>query len=79
VLFRLRTADQIKGRMTMLNTGPSQQAGVVAYRLDGCSSPQLPGQQYGAVGDLQSDQWLVATRDLQDEVFTPHPVQPGRR
>ncbi|HEX7374351.1 MAG TPA: pullulanase-type alpha-1,6-glucosidase, partial [Steroidobacteraceae bacterium] len=76
VLFRLRTADQIKARMTMLNTGPSQQAGVIAYRLDGCSSPELPGQPYGAVVTIfnPTTSWTQLAI-FKDETFALHPVQ----
>ncbi len=78
VLFRLRDADQIKGRVTMLNTGPSQQAGVVAYRIDGCSGPNLPGQPYGAVVTIfnPTTNWTQLAI-FKDEVYTLHPVQAG--
>ena len=77
-LFRLRTADQIKSRLSMLNTGPSQQAGVVAYRLDGCASPDLPGQPYGAVVTIinPTTNW-TQLQLFKDENFALHPVQAG--
>ena len=74
-LFRLRTADQIRGRMTMLNTGASQQAGVIAYRLDGCSSPELTQQPYGAVVAIfnPTKSWSQLAI-FKDEGFVLHPV-----
>jgi pullulanase len=74
-LFRLRTAEQVKARMTMLNTGTSQQAGVIAYRLDGCASPELDVQPYGAVVAIFNPTKTWAQLALfKDEGFVLHPV-----
>jgi pullulanase len=73
-LFRLRTADQIKSRMTMLNTGPDQVPGVLAYRLDGCTGPDLE-QPYGAVVTVfnPTDE-AVSLPLFTDETLILHPV-----
>jgi pullulanase-type alpha-1,6-glucosidase len=75
-LFRLRTAEQIKGRMTMLNTGTSQIPGVVAYRIDGCATPELTGNTFGAVVTIYNPTTNVIALPLyKDETFVLHPVQ----
>jgi pullulanase-type alpha-1,6-glucosidase len=75
-LFRLRTADQVKGRMTMLNTGADQLPGVVAYRIDGCSTPELTDQPYGAVVTIYNPTTSAVELPLfLNEAFTLHPVQ----
>jgi pullulanase len=74
-LFRLRTADQVKGRMTMLNTGTDQVPGVVGYRIDGCSTPELTNQPYGAVVTIYNPTTSAVKLGLfKDEVFALHPV-----
>ena len=74
-LFRLRTADQIKGRMTMINTGPTQQAGVVAYKIDGCASSELTQQPYGAVVTVfnPTTNWAQVAA-IPGETYVLHPV-----
>jgi pullulanase-type alpha-1,6-glucosidase len=77
-LFRLRSAGQIQSRLTMLNTGPNQQPGVVAYRLDGCTSPELTQNPYGAVVTIfnPTDEWTQLAL-YKDEAFALHPVLAG--
>jgi pullulanase len=75
-LFRLRTADQIKSRLRFLNTGPFQKPGVMAYKIDGCSEPELPGQPYGAVVVIHNATKAAQTiNEFGNETYTLHPVQ----
>jgi pullulanase len=76
-LFRLRTAEQIKSRLTMLNTGPDQVPGVIAYRIDGCTGSDLD-QPYGAVVTIfnPTDE-AVSLPLFTDETYTLHPVLQG--
>ena len=74
VLFRLRTAADIRERLRFLNTGPDAVPSVVAARLDGRG---LEGATHGAVLYAINADIVPRTLNLPDERGAPwtlHPV-----
>lgn len=74
VLFRLRTAADIRERLRFLNTGPDAMHSVIAARID---SRGLEGAKHGAVLYAINADIVPRTLDLPDERGAPwslHPV-----
>ncbi|MDJ0928762.1 MAG: pullulanase-type alpha-1,6-glucosidase [Gammaproteobacteria bacterium] len=75
-LFRLRTGDDIKQRLSFYNTGPSQVPGVIVMGIDGCISADVNDMNYGAilvVFNATDEAQTIAL--FTDETWTLHPVQ----
>ncbi len=77
VLYRLRTADQIKERVSYFNTGPDQILGLVAQGLDGCSGNGLD-PEFGYVMTIINANDEAQTLDIAEfagDTFDLHTVQ----
>jgi len=77
VLYRLRSADQIKERVEYFNTGPDQVLGLVAQSIDGCDGNGLTpefGYVMTVINANDEDQTLDVA-DFAGDTFTLHPVQ----
>jgi pullulanase len=74
-LFRLRDAAQVERRVKFLNTGPSQIPGVIAMEIDGCTNPNEPVPDRGAIMTIfnASDE-AVTLPLLGSESWTLDPV-----
>jgi pullulanase-type alpha-1,6-glucosidase len=74
-LFRLRTREEIEQRVSFYNTGPFQLPGVLAMRIDGCTSPQVNAPE-GAIMVIINGSDDDRTIELfKTETWTLHPVQ----
>jgi pullulanase len=74
-LFRLRDAAQIKQRVKFYNTGPTQIPGLIAMGIDGCTNPNEPVPDRGALMVLFNASDTAQTLPLLgSETWTLHPV-----
>jgi pullulanase len=74
-LFRLRDAAQVKQRVKFYNTGPSQIPGLVAMGIEGCTNPNEPAPDTGALMVLFNASDTPQTLALMgSETWTLHPV-----
>jgi len=74
-LFRLRTAQDIKDRLSFLNTGPGQVPGVVALRIDGTN---YAGAKYKSVAvffNVTTSAKTLNLPELAGKTLRLHPIQ----
>ena len=77
-LFRLRTGDDIRARLTFHNTGANQVAGVVVAALDGLVPSAYAAANYKAIVlviNANTTAKLVAIDALKNKGLILHPIQ----
>jgi len=75
-LFRLRTGDDIRQRLSFHNTGPDQIPGVIVMGLDGCVTAAVNDPTYGNIVTVFNATDAAQTIALfTDETWDLHPVQ----
>jgi hypothetical protein len=74
-LFRLRDGAQIKQRVKFYNTGPTQIPGLIAMGIEGCTNPNEPAPNTGAIMVLFNASDTPQTLALMgSETWALHPV-----
>jgi pullulanase/glycogen debranching enzyme len=73
-LFRMRSADDIVQRLTFLNTGPGQQATVIAAHLRGDDYPGAGFREVLYLVNVDTQAQALAFPDQRGKNFVLHPV-----
>jgi pullulanase-type alpha-1,6-glucosidase len=73
-LLRLRTADDIKARLTFLNTGSNQDATVLVGRLDGVGYPGANFDELVYLINVDKTAHALTLPALAGHALVPHPV-----
>ncbi len=73
-LLRLRTADDIKARLTFLNTGSGQEATVLAGLLNGVGYPGANFQKLAYFVNVDKVAHSISADALKGQAFQLHPV-----
>jgi hypothetical protein len=73
-LLRLRTADDIKARLTFLNTGSGQEPTVLAAMLDGAGYPGANFQRLAYFVNVDKAAHTIGADALKGQAFALHPV-----
>jgi pullulanase len=77
-LFRLRTADEVQARLTMHNTGPTQQPTVIAATLDGRGHAGAGFSELLLLVNVDTQARTLPLPALQGRAYTLHPVHLAR-
>ncbi|WP_269533787.1 alpha-1,6-glucosidase domain-containing protein [Chitinimonas sp. BJYL2] len=74
-LFRLRTADEVKQRLSFLNTGSSQEPTVIAARLNGAGYAGAGFTELLYLVNVDKAEHTLAIPSLSGKAYALHPVQ----
>ncbi|MBB5017985.1 pullulanase/glycogen debranching enzyme [Chitinivorax tropicus] len=78
-LFRLRTGDDVKNRLSFFNVGPDQVPGVIVAHLDGVGYAGANFKRIVTVVNPDKTARAVGADALKGKLLALHPVQSGGR
>jgi pullulanase/glycogen debranching enzyme len=73
-LFRLRTADEVRGRLSFPNTGPTQNPVVIAGHLDGRGYPDAQFVELLYLVNVSPTAQTLTLPEARDKGYRLHPV-----